>query len=561
MKKQLRVSSYLLPVLAAGAAIVLLAAPALATDIVSPVRSAPLERADGFVEVRVELEQRARLHASLTAEMVDGALESPLTVTVGADRLAELDADQGPGFHPTRVGVVATAGLPVSFGDATIAPDATAHDGGAIRATADGGFVYTLAVESPGATALRLHFEDFWLAKSAEMYLFSELGEVFGPYTFAGPQGDREFWSHTVMGERAIVQVRQTGPIAAADLADMSFDLTEVGYLDERLVGVLDGTRAFCTYNAPCIQNNSCTSNNAVNAAEDAIAHYQWIAGAFLYICTGGLIADGDSGTQIPYFLTANHCVSRGKDAKNVETFFQYTASCGTTNCPDIFDVRNNHPASLRTLGSQIRATGSTGDYTLLELDEPAPAGSAFLGWSTSPVAFSNGANLYRISHPDGAPQAFSAHQVNTSAGQCQGIPRGAWIYSTDTVGATDGGSSGSPVVNSAGEIVGQLTGACGTNLNDVCDAQSNATIDGAFAQYFPAVEPYLGGGGSCTPSPEVCDDGSDNDCDGAVDCADADCGSDPACQGGSCGGNQDPCTDNTDCCSLNCKRGSCKGN
>jgi hypothetical protein len=89
---------------------------------------------------------------------------------------------------------------------------------------------------------------------------------------------------------------------------------------------------------------------------------------------------------------------------------------------------------------------------------------------------------------------------VDTSAGTCSGWPRGGWIYSRDAVGATEGGSSGSPVVNAAGQVVGQLSGACGTNVNDNCDSVNNATVDGAFASYFAEVEPYLaagGGGGS----------------------------------------------------------------
>ena len=56
-----------------------------------------------------------------------------------------------------------------------------------------------------------------------------------------------------------------------------------------------------------------------------------------------------------------------------------------------------------------------------------------------------------------------------------QVIPRGAWIYSRDVYGGTEGGSSGSPIYNAQGQVVGQLTGACGTNTGDACDSGSNA--------------------------------------------------------------------------------------
>jgi hypothetical protein len=54
------------------------------------------------------------------------------------------------------------------------------------------------------------------------------------------------------------------------------------------------------------------------------------------------------------------------------------------------------------------------------------------------------------------------------------------------------------------------------------------------------------------------CTDGIDDDCDGFADCADTeDCGDDPSC---ACSAKGDPCTQNSDCCSNDCKRnGTCR--
>ena len=123
------------------------------------------------------------------------------------------------------------------------------------------------------------------------------------------------------------------------------------------------------------------------------------------------------------------------------------------------------------------------------------PAGSVFLGWTSAPVANTNNAHLYRISNPNFGPQVYSQHDVSTSAGTCSGWPRGERIYSHDITGAIDGGSSGSPVLNASSQVVGQLSGTCGTNPSDACASgpgEANATVDGAFAFYYSTVQPIL---------------------------------------------------------------------
>jgi V8-like Glu-specific endopeptidase len=286
--------------------------------------------------------------------------------------------------------------------------------------------------------------------------------------------------------------------------------MTDDFAIAKSLAPIPEAAQPNCTDNAACVIGANCVPTNAaVAVAKDAVAHILFASGGWLYICSGGLVADRDTKTLAPYFMTANHCIGRDSEASTLETFFFYEAACGTCS----------NPGTANTTGSAIVSTSSrTGDFTLLKLSQPAPSGAAFLGWNRTDITKSTD-NLYRISHPKGAPQSYSEQVVDPNAGVCRSWPRGKWIYSRDTLGATEGGSSGSPVVNGAGQLVGQLSGACGTNVNDVCDSVKNATVDGAFSAYYTLVAPYLEatGGGGCT------DADGDGYCAESGDCNDND--------------------------------------
>jgi hypothetical protein len=525
------------------------------------------ERAPGsFDPAAYAAEQRAKA-ARLEAVEVGAGFDHPLVVTVTQD---DLDAIERGDLEERRyrVGIVKAVSARVDLAEAL--PDATSSTKvlrwGAIRSESDGN-VWSAAVASPGATAIRLHIKDFDLPEGAELWLYNRFGEAFGPFTGKGPDGDGVFWANTVAGSEVLLQVRHHG--ATETLKAIYFEINEVAYLGDRFIPGRTRTtaaKAFCSYNEPCVENASCPgSDSAVNQARDAVAYMLFRSGGFYYICTGGLIADSDPGSEIPYFLTANHCISKGREANTLETTFFYWSPCNTCNTV----------MGPGTLGASIVSASRTSDYTLLRLNQNAPSGAAFLGWNSTPVAFANGTHLYRISHPAGAPQAYSEHDVDTSKGTCSSWPRGNWIYSQDIVGATEGGSSGSPVVNGDGQIVGQLSGACGFNVNDPCDGDSNATVDGAFAAYYSSVAQYLGPGSSCGDSDgdgynaascggtdcndsnsavnpgatEDCSDGIDNDCDGFIDGSDSDCTINCDIDGDGYDGSQ--CQGGTDCNDL----------
>ena len=138
------------------------------------------------------------------------------------------------------------------------------------------------------------------------------------------------------------------------------------------------------------------------------------------------------------------------------------------------------------TSGATVKATGVKGDFTLLELNQPPPASTA-CSWAgtarTSPPC-RMARILHRVHHPSGAPQSYTTHDINPDFVACGGLPIGQFIYSVDTLGSTEGGSSGSLVTNDAGEVVGQLYGGCGTNF-DECLTDDWRTVDGALVVLF----------------------------------------------------------------------------
>src|SRR3989441_551948 len=283
---------------------------------------------------------QASLHAWLMKEMPAGVLSSPIRVSLTENERNELKRLQETRGGPAVVGRTKPISEAVRFTgiDAALLSDNPRPVGrGLLRGTPDGGFVWAAAIVSEGAAAIRVQIKGLNLPDDADLFFFNEAGQAFGPYSGKGPNGDGEFWSNTVVGSGGVVLVRHYGPDGAADLKKTSFVIADAGHIGQAFVDSLGGgirPESFCSFNVPCIENASCHPGTPAEPAKSAVALMQWISGQFIYTCTGSLLPDTVSSSQIPYFLSANHCISQQGNANNLETYFQFSIACASTSCP-----------------------------------------------------------------------------------------------------------------------------------------------------------------------------------------------------------------------------------
>jgi V8-like Glu-specific endopeptidase len=489
-------------VLAWALLVVGLAALGWALPAVAAGRSyseAPMQVMTKGLRAEEHLMRQVALSQRLAGELPAEALEKAIRVPLASAEIAAID--QAPRWiSPLKIGFVQAL-------EPAVVVAGLDRESLKLRPLAGGlseqdGLVWAAVVKAEEAGAIRLHVQGLLLPPGAELYVYSRTGEAYGPYTGLGPNGTGELWTTTVFGSEVILQLRFSQPASDADLRGVSFKVAEAGFITRHFAGALNegfltpepplekaGTDAVWPCgNQSCIIDASCNTNSPAESAKLAVAKMEWIAGAFIYTCTGGLVADNNP-SQSNFFLTANHCLSKNSNAQNVNFYWRFaTSSCNGT-CP----ANNGWP--YHTTGSTVSASNRKGDFTLLHLNANPPAGSVFLGWTSAPVANTNNAHLFRISNPGFGPQVYSAHDVDTSAPTCSGWPRGERIYSRDVTGAIDGGSSGSPIVNASTQIVGQLSGTCGFAPSEVCSSgpgEDNATVDGALAFYFATVKPFI---------------------------------------------------------------------
>ena len=181
--------------------------------------------------------------------------------------------------------------------------------------------------------------------------------------------------------------------LRGAKKRDLRFSVPRVSHLDEHPMRSDHIGRSRCGNHVDA----ACRTDMISSVARRAVAKYLFTSrSGRSSACTGTLPNDLDATTQVPYFLTAHHCVGSWRAASTMEFywFFERTA------CADGSAVR-----TVRTVGGATLLTAEEAnwnaagtDFALVRLNRPPPRGVGLAGWTDSTVSV--GDRLVGVHHP-----------------------------------------------------------------------------------------------------------------------------------------------------------------
>ncbi len=344
----------------------------------------------------------------------------------------------------------------------------------------DGSQIIVLIIKSSGASGIGVHFRNFALADSEEVYVYGAATDsiVFGPFTEKGPWGSGEFWSGTVDGDTAVIEFHKR-----TDENGHGFEIFEISHILAELDWRLRS-------NEPDVLNCEVDASCFGDPEKNSVARILFNSNG-PHVCTGTLL-NNIAQDETPYFLTANHCVNSQAIAQTVETYWFYqTTSC---NSGVLRNWVHTGP------GANLLATQTSNDFSFIRLQNNAPGGAFFSGWTST--AQSAGANVFGLHQPDGyIPPSVNSY-LRRSTGSimntnfnCLGLVNGYEIGWTS--GTSEPGSSGSGLFTSNGHyLVGVLS--CGP-APPTCN--NPGTGYSKFANFYPQIRQYLF---SATPSAPI---------------------------------------------------------
>ena len=339
----------------------------------------------------------------------------------------------------------------------------------------NGGLIAAISIASQQAKGIRIGLLVKRLPAEATVRFYSqgaenayevsgkEIVESIKRNLDAGESGDyaNTYWSPHIDGEEATIEIELPADIGkeAVEIAIPKVShiyISPIATQEDSIKSL--GDAESCEIDVNCYSAWSSESNATAKMSYVAVDGNS-------YVCTGTLLSDTAS-SYTPYFLSANHCISKQTEASTLHTYWFYrSTSCNSS-------LLNSGYKTIYGGATLLYASSST-DTSFMKLNDAPPTGAMYAGWDASTPVL--GTSVVDIHHPSGDLQKISFGNVSsfmdcttldpmTDTFTCSNATSSSGEFITVTLsnGITEGGSSGSGIFKTVGSghyLIGQLYG------------------------------------------------------------------------------------------------------
>lgn len=329
--------------------------------------------------------------------------------------------------------------------------------------TDDNLFVGKLRLHSPQAYSINVFLSKFKIGRSTTVNLYNPItGYSHREFTESDVESHHQLWSPIVKGDHLMIEIVTTEE--DKDILDIQLESVFHDYIgfDQVFERRSSGS---CNVDVACGAADGYPEVDQFRQQISSVGAYHFNGQE---VCSGVAINNAEHDCT-PYFLTANHCGISSASATSMVVYWNYENSY--CRQPDSADSGQNGDGSLSqyNTGAIFRAKELRSDFALVELDDPIDPGyQVYLsGWYRGAVLPET---TVAIHHPSVAEKRISFDydlpEVDYTAVSLGYRLR---VLGWD-LGSTEAGSSGCPIFNQDGLIVGQLVGGTASCDNDDWD-------------------------------------------------------------------------------------------
>lgn len=343
----------------------------------------------------------------------------------------------------------------------------------------NGGRIWQLLIHSPGALNISINFSKIEIPKGAKLHIYNDdRTDLSNAFTDSQIYSEHQLGTWFVEGD--LVWIEYFEPEGTIDKPVLDIESLIHGYrmglIDSRLSQRGINEAEACHFDVNCFIGSDFDSHKELLKKSVALLNL-----GNGYLCSATLINNVEND-KTPFLLTANHCLEDSNPALWSARFNWISPEpvCGTG------DISINSQTNFTVSGAELRANNTLSDFALVELSNSIPNSwdVVFAGWDSSDsdplfevgIHHPNG-DIMKICRDDSGAQKFDFNGVETwlIGGGEFGSGNG-W-----EIGTTEKGSSGSPLFNEKGKIIGQLfagdAGCDGIESNDEYDLYGRFAI------------------------------------------------------------------------------------